>query len=105
MKSADTGDVFSAIDPSLGYLYQIRYSLYRLLEADEEEAISIEWVDDIAVEKHGAVNERSQLKHQLRGKASLTDSSPDLWKTIRVWSEGVKNGSINPSVTKLGTCQ
>ena len=44
MKSPNMNDVFSAKDPSLGYLYQIRYSLYRLLEADEEEEISIEWV-------------------------------------------------------------
>jgi hypothetical protein len=101
MKSSNTRDVFSAIDPSLGYLYQIRYSLYRLLEADEEEEISIEWVDDIAIEKDGSINEQLQLKHHLRGKASLTDSSPDLWKTIRVWSEGIKKGSINPSTTRL----
>ncbi|MGD1045087.1 MAG: ABC-three component system protein [Bacteroidota bacterium] len=102
MKAANTpNDVFSAIDPSLGYLYQIRYSLYRLLEANEEEEISIEWVDDVAVENDGSINEQLQLKHHLRGKASLTDSSPDLWKTIRVWSEGVKTGSINPSTTRL----
>jgi len=29
-----------------------------------------------------------QTKHHRKGSASLTDASPDLWKTLRIWFEG-----------------
>ena len=29
----------------------------------------------------------------------MTDRSTDFWKTIRVWSEGIQDGTFNPAVT------
>ncbi|MEP0868831.1 hypothetical protein NDA01_03345 [Trichocoleus desertorum AS-A10] len=91
---------FSANAPALGYLYQIRYSLLVLLQKiryEPEIEISIEQLDDVAFEKEGEPIELFQLKHHINTRASLSNASSDLWKTIRVWSEYlVKNpGSFN----------
>ena len=35
-----------------------------------------------------------QLKHHSK-QASLTDSSNEIWKTLRIWSEAVRQGTVN----------
>ena len=85
-----------AQDQALGYLYQVRYALLLFLKAgidDPEAQISIEALDDIAFEKNGTAAELIQTKHH-RNKASLSDSSSDLWKTLRVWSEALLQGRL-----------
>ena len=80
---------FSARESALGYLYQCRlallYSLRYLKERDDIE-ISIEALDDVSFSRDGNPEELLQTKHHLNSKANLTDASPDLWKTIRVWA-------------------
>ncbi len=38
--------------------------------------------------------EQVQTKHHLHRQPSLSDKSPDFWKTIRVWAEGVLSGEM-----------
>lgn len=58
-------------------------------------SISIEKIDDIALMAGLTPIEAVQTK--LHGTpADLTDASTDIWKTLRVWSEGVKAGIFNP---------
>jgi len=83
----------------LGYIYQIRYGLFLSLKKLSDVAdpalfnISIEKLDDIAFDQEGTPEELLQTK--FHGKAgSLTDRSPDIWKTIRVWAEAAKGGDI-----------
>ena len=84
---------FSARGSALGYLYQVRYSLWLLLNGREDQAVIVESLDDIVFETDGNPDQLIQLKH--RGEsASLTDGSPDLWKTIRVWSSHLSKGNI-----------
>jgi hypothetical protein len=91
---------FSAAPQSLGYIYQVRFALLALLQAEEDTGISIETRDDVTFEKGGTPFELIQLKH--RGTAAnLTNRSIDLWKTIRVWSTYIKQGNITPSSTRL----
>ena len=85
---------FSAAPQALGYLYQVRYALYAILKSKEEAKLSIESLDDVAFEEKGNPRELLQLKHHIK-KASLTDSSREIWKTLRVWSESVTQGTIN----------
>ena len=87
-------DQFSAKNPALGYLYQIRYALYILLRSREEGKVSIEILDDVSWEQDGKPIELLQLKHHISKQASLTDSSPDFWNTIRVWSTKLKDGQV-----------
>jgi hypothetical protein len=91
-----SGSDFSAAPSALGYLFQIRYALVLLLRADEpENVISIEKLDDVAFEEDGEPKQLLQFKHHVINSATLTDSSTDLWKTLRVWSTAVRDGSLD----------
>jgi hypothetical protein len=97
-----TGPDFTAASSALGYLYQVRYALVLLLQAENTESvISIEKLDDIAFEVEGEASELLQAKHHRTHTASLGDSSTDLWKTLRVWSVAVKAGSVDLASTIL----
>jgi hypothetical protein len=91
-----SGSDFTAAPSTLGYLFQIRYALVLLLRADEPgNVISIEKLDDVAFEENGEPKQLLQLKHHVINSATLTDSSTDLWKTLRVWSTAVRDGSLD----------
>lgn len=76
----------SAKEQLLGYVYQVEYALVLLLESSDENAqISIEKFDDIAFAKEGTPVELIQTKHHIVKRADLTDCSPDLWRTLKVW--------------------
>lgn len=91
---------FSAGSSALGYLFQARYALYLILKDREELELSIEGLDDIAFDDAGTPYELLQLKHRTT-PASLTDSSSDLWKTIRIWSTYLRENKISLPGTKL----
>ncbi|MDE1462426.1 ABC-three component system protein [Spartinivicinus poritis] len=90
--------VFDATSSMLGYIYQVRYALLLALKkiADANDPddcfISIEKLDDIAFEEKGNPVELLQAKYH-GSPGNLTDRSPDLWKTIRVWSEMIQKES------------
>ena len=93
-----TLNLFDATDSLLGYLYQCRYALLLLIERGKltpSVEMSIERFDDVAFEQNGNPVEAIQTKHHLGQIRNLTDSSVDLWKTLRVWSEGVTNGTFD----------
>jgi hypothetical protein len=95
---------FGAADAAVGYLYQIRIalllSLTRLRQAAAADfLISLEVIDDVAFEAVGHPAEILQTKHHRNRKASVTNSSPDIWKSLRIWIEGLRNGSIAPGST------
>ncbi len=95
---------FSAVDATLGYLYQVRSALLwtlRQLRTDPEFLIGIETLDDVAFETTGGQpTQLLQTKHHKTGSGSLSDSSPDIWRTIRVWFEGHHSETI-PASAKL----
>jgi hypothetical protein len=87
---------FSANPSVLGFSYQTKFALWLLLKIgkDEPEAeLSIERLDDIALEDKGTASELIQTKHHIV-PASITDASTDLWKTLRIWSTALANGEI-----------
>ncbi|MFP3831466.1 ABC-three component system protein [Chryseobacterium sp. SIMBA_028] len=87
--------IFSASEPNLGYLYQIRYGLMLIIsEPNDEAKLLIEKIDDISIDSLNSLDVY-QTKFHVNSVANLTNASVDLWKTIRVWSEGIKNGSFN----------
>lgn len=51
--------------------------------------VTLEKLDDVAFEIKGNPAELLQFQHHIDKTASLTDGSSDIWKTIRVWSEGI----------------
>jgi len=92
---------FTAADATIGYLYQVRSALLwalRRLKSEPEFLVSIETLDDVAFETVGGdVTDLLQTKHHRKGTASLTDASPDLWKTLRIWFETYASGQIPPN--------
>lgn len=94
---AQTIDAFTAAPQALGYLYQVRYALLSVLRHGRENPqceLSVERFDDIAFEREGTPEELLQTKHHIGAQGSLTDASTDLWKTLRVWSTGILDGSF-----------
>ena len=81
-----------APEQMLGYIYQIRYALYLLLQNDDPDAIiSIEKFDDIALTtEDDNLNTYIQLKHHTKNHGSLTDSSTDVWRTLNAWINEIK---------------
>ena len=90
---------FSAKEPSLGYYYQIIRGLVLLLGENrmDNPVLSFECLDDITIEDSNEVDVY-QAKLHIK-KAQLTDRSTDFWKTIRVWSEGILDGSLQAEKT------
>lgn len=95
---------FSAAAAALGYLYQVRLALLwslRRLKDEPEFLVSVETLDDVTFETTGGnAAELLQAKHHKKGAGALSDSSPDLWKTLRIWFEGYASGEI-PKVANL----
>lgn len=87
----------SAAASVLGYTYQVRYALLeslRRLRKGQEFIVSIETLDDVVFENDGDAPELLQTKHHMKKTANLTDSSPDLWKTLRIWCEAFATGGV-----------
>ena len=96
---------FTAGASATGYLYQCRYALRLLIERlnlnDLGAELSVEKFDDISFEQNGTPTELVQTKHRQNSAPDLTDTSPDLWKTLRVWAEGFKAGRFQLPQTSL----
>lgn len=90
---------FSAADSAVGYLYQVRIALLSALQrlaSDKTFALYLETLDDVVFETSGSALDLLQLKHHCDRTANLTDASPDLWKSLRVWMDGRGHGKIPP---------
>ena len=96
MSTGERGQ-YSAASSALGYFYQCRYALLdalRRLSGGDRICIGIETLDDVVFATDGSAVDVLQTKHHINAHASLTDASPDLWKTLRIWIEGQTNGTI-----------
>lgn len=92
---------FSAKEPSLGYIYQIKYSLLLILQSArnlQNPRVRIENLDDIEIGDINILN-LYQTKLHIKGTANLTDASVDFWKTIRIWSENITSNLIDANNT------
>ncbi len=91
----------SAGPHALGYYYQVRYSLLHILQGKEELKIAIEKTDDVETIDAEGLREMLQLKHHMGKNTALTDSSKDLWKTLRAWSSNLYKGQFSLIDTSL----
>ena len=91
---------FDATSSALGYIYQVRYALLAALKkitsvADPDDFnISIETLDDVAFDENGDPETLLQTKYH-GSPGNITDRSPDIWKTLRVWIESHHNNIID----------
>ena len=73
----------------MGYAFQFRYALLTCLEKLTELKdfqVSFETLDDIVVESPDSLD-LIQAKHHMNRRGNLSDASPDIWKSFRVWCE------------------
>lgn len=75
-----------------GYIYQVLAALYLLLDSRDSDAqICIEKFDDIAFVEQDEPVFMIQTKHQLYRPGNLSDTSVDLWRTIKSWCDSINN--------------
>lgn len=87
--SASSHDAASS---ALGYLYQSQWPLLELLRNSldrPDQSITLELFDDVAWEDQGTPTQLLQLKHHAAQGRVLGDMSSDIWRTVRVWMDGV----------------
>lgn len=74
----------SAAEQGLGYIYQPRFALLRLLQLPESTSLLIEKDDDLDFLDKDGVKSLASLKHKAVGDR-LTDLSIDFWKSFGIW--------------------
>lgn len=79
-------DQYAAGEQGLGYIYQPRLGLLKLLQWPENTAVLIEKDDDLDFLDLDGVKTLASLKHKGAGDI-LTDLSTDFWKSVRIWLE------------------
>ncbi len=89
----------------LGYYFQGMYALVKLLDAEDNDRISIETEDDVYLE--GKTKKLHQLKHSMNTNGNLSVKNDGLWKTIRIWSSKIMEQDFDETtyfifVTPLG---
>lgn len=99
---------FDASASALGFLHQIRWAMIELLLAakrsrDETVRMTIEAYDDIALTDAADLPLHAVQLKQHAGHGPLTDNSPDLWKTLRVWLEMPSLRAANGPMLTLAT--
>lgn len=87
-----------ASEQMIGYLYQARYALYLLLSSDDEQSeISIEKFDDVSFGSGDTPEIMIQLKHHVKEYGDLNNASTDIWRTLKVWIDAIKeNNNLLP---------
>lgn len=79
-----TNNRFSASEQALGYTYQARFALLKLLQLSEENAVFLEKDDDLDFIDDKGIKTLASLKHKATGDR-LTNLSTDFWKSLRIW--------------------
>jgi len=80
---------YSATDTALAFLYQFEVALLFLLDRPTS-SVSIETLDDIAFTENERTSEIIQVKHHIKSKGNIQNSSSDIWKTLNIWIDGLK---------------
>jgi hypothetical protein len=80
----DSSSAFSAAEQGLGYIFQTRFALLKVLDLPEDVVVLIERNDDVEFVATDKGISLASLKHKAVGDR-LTDLSTDFWKSVRVW--------------------
>lgn len=108
MTEAPTGTAgeHGAAASALGYQFQVNWGLLELLRrgaSRPDQSLTLELHDDVAWDRAGHPIERIQVKHHLNRQAALTDASPDVWRTLKVWMDTACRDDPNGALLMLVT--
>jgi hypothetical protein len=76
-----------------GYLRQLDYAIQWLSKSPIGAVIGIEVLDDVSSEAESGIL-LGQVKNSTSSYTPYTDGGVDLWKTLCIWAEALKNGEI-----------
>ena len=79
-------------DKLQGYLLQVRHMLYELISVDDR-LVSIEKLDDVAVEADGKVI-AEQVKSVTSANNPIAERSSVFWKTLYNWCTYIETGAL-----------
>jgi len=85
-------------------MYQARLGLLLLMRegrANDQLRLAVEGLDDVSFHQGDGPVQLIQTKHHVDRSASLTDTSSDLWRTIRVWADRARTGLVEPGPVVL----
>jgi hypothetical protein len=94
----------SADGSFLGYLFQIERVILWLSELEESAVVGVEVADDIVVQLSNGLEIKEiyeQAKHTTGKTAPYSDKSEDLWKTLSIWINLIRNEGVNPENSKF----
>ncbi len=97
---AASGSKFSAGEQGLGYIYQPRFALLRILQMPESTSVMIEKDDDLDFIDQNGVKTLASLKHKAPGDR-LTDLSTDFWKSVRIWLDRYKRDRCSEATLRF----
>jgi hypothetical protein len=80
----DEKSPYSAAPQGIGYIYQPRFALLKILDFSESSSVLIEKEDDLDFIDAGGKKSLASLKHKAPGDR-VNDLSTDFWKSVRVW--------------------
>lgn len=80
----DSKDIFSAGAQGIGYIFQGRFALFKMLQLPESTALFIEKDDDLEFDSINGKRDLASLKHKKKGQ-KLSDLSTDFWKSVNIW--------------------
>jgi hypothetical protein len=87
---------FSAAEQGLGYIFQSRFALLKVLDLPEDGLVYIERNDDVEFVSTDNGISLASLKHKAVGDR-LTDLSTDFWKSVRIWLDFYKKSERTAS--------
>lgn len=82
-----------AVGQLQGYMLQVRHMLFELISLDDI-VVSVEKLDDVAVESPEGDVIVEQLKSVTSDSNPATNRSIVFWKTLYNWFDYVRNGSL-----------
>lgn len=87
-------------DKVYSFSLQIRHMLNELIKAQPDDIISLEALDDVAIQNNEE-NELIQIKSSISKNNPTSDRATDFWKTFYNWFEYVKYDGIELEKTKF----
>lgn len=82
--NSDSRSPYSAAEQGLGYIYQARFALLKILELPEDCSLLLEKEDDVDFDDAAGHKSLVSLKHKAVGD-TLSDLATDFWKSVRIW--------------------
>lgn len=94
---------FNAVGPMLGYIYQVRVALLWAARRSKlgKFLASIETLDDVSFSNDTDAAIVLQTKHSIDVKATMSDLSVELWKTLRIWMVGLASGEVSQNAARF----